>query len=212
MAQIKALFFDLEGTLVTKEFSDYIWNRKIPELYSMKKGISVNEAVRIVSEMYNSVGPLKIEWYDINYWFKRFGLENPSDILKQASGLIRVYDDVKPTLEKLYNRIELYIITNSSRIFLDFELSEISAYFNRVFSVTSDFKLTKANPKAFTRVLNILGFRGSEVIHVGDDILHDYISPRKAGLNCVLISREKFRGVKGEVKSLSEIYTFLDIF
>jgi FMN phosphatase YigB (HAD superfamily) len=74
MDNIKVISFDLEGTLVTPNFSQAVWHEGIPSLYANQKGISFVEAKAIVLREYQAVGDQRKEWYDIKYWFSHFGL------------------------------------------------------------------------------------------------------------------------------------------
>ena len=47
--------FDLDGTLVTDEFSQVVWHQGIPELYAQEYGCSFDEAQNIIINEYNKV-------------------------------------------------------------------------------------------------------------------------------------------------------------
>ncbi len=66
--------FDLEGTLVTSDFSNFIWNEGIPKLYAEKNCINLDEAKNFIFTNYSRVGEEVIDWYDIKYWFKIYFL------------------------------------------------------------------------------------------------------------------------------------------
>jgi len=75
-ADIEVFSFDVDGTLVSKRFTDAVWLRGIPELYAKKAGLSFDDAHRIVKSEYEKVGEENINWYRIDYWLHKFGLDN----------------------------------------------------------------------------------------------------------------------------------------
>ena len=65
----------MEGTLITHRFSRTIWEQDIPALYAERHGLEPSEARRRVFKEYESIGELRPEWYDLEYWFRRFDLQ-----------------------------------------------------------------------------------------------------------------------------------------
>ena len=72
MDNIKVVSFDLEGTLVTPDFSQAVWHEGIPSLYANQNGIDFKRAKDIVLREYHKMGDQRKEWYDIKYWFNFF--------------------------------------------------------------------------------------------------------------------------------------------
>ena len=75
--------FDMDGTLVDPEFTDWVWLQGIPMLYGEKAGCPFEEAKHYVVEEYLKVGEGAIEWYDIKYWFQFFHLEQNWEVLME---------------------------------------------------------------------------------------------------------------------------------
>ena len=61
MGGIKVISFDLEGTLVTPDFSQAVWHEGIPSLYASQNGIGIKEAKAIVLREYEKVGDQRKE-------------------------------------------------------------------------------------------------------------------------------------------------------
>ena len=55
MSQIKVVSFDLEGTLVTPDFSLAVWYGGIPSLYAARHGVSLEHAEAEVRREYEKV-------------------------------------------------------------------------------------------------------------------------------------------------------------
>ncbi|MCS7280417.1 MAG: HAD family hydrolase [Desulfobacterota bacterium] len=199
----KVLSFDLEGTLVTLEFGEIIWNHAIPLEFSKKYGISFDEAKRLVISEYQSVGEERIEWYDLEYWLKRFDLKiKPLELLDKYEKHIRLFDGVKEALEMLKERFTLIISSNATRLFIEKELrfSGIEHFFAKIFSATSDFQLTKKSILFYKKVLEVLSLSPEEMVHVGDHRLFDYEIPKSLGIDAYLVEEE--RTVKEIVSAL----------
>ena len=56
MNQIKIISFDVEGTLVSHEFSEVLWNEAIPLCYAQKYNIDTNQARKITRGEFEKIG------------------------------------------------------------------------------------------------------------------------------------------------------------
>jgi len=186
MGRTKVVSFDLDGTLFDNTFVDSVWLEEIPRLYSVKNGISVDDAKKIVKREYDLVGKEKLEWYDIDYWIGKFGLNvEAEELLRSFEHKIRTYPEVPVVLEQLKQKgFRLVVVTNAHREFVGLELekAKMRDYFDRVFSSTSDFGVVKKTVKLYRKVCSILGVSPEEVIHVGDDQKFDFDVPRRLGI------------------------------
>lgn len=201
--------FDVDGTLVDYSFADAVWLEGIPGLYADKKGVSLSVAKERVKREYDRVGMTRLEWYNIQYWLTKFGLEPDSwqMLCEKYKHRITPYPEVHEVLQSLKNRdCRLVVVSNAAREFLDTELQEtgLTGYFHGTFSATSDFKQVKNTAILYHKVLDALDVKPSQMTHVGDDWHFDYIAPRKAGIRCYFLDREKQRSGKHVVKDLTE--------
>jgi len=182
----KWVSFDLDGTLIDFSFVDSVWLEGIPRLYSIKKGVSFDNARKAVKREYDKIGNEELQWYDLHYWIKKFGLNvGWQDLLSRFEDRIRIYPEVSKVLEDLTQRgFRLIIITNASTEFLEFQLARtnIGDRFEAVFSATSDFGLVKKTVDLFQRICSILEIFPYEMIHVGDDRNFDFDVPRSLGI------------------------------
>lgn len=205
--KIKIVSFDMDGTLVERGYVDSVWLEGIPKLYAEKEGISFEEARAYVEKEYKKVGEERLEWYDINYWLKKFGLNcSWKKLLRKYAYMLRTYPDVKTTLENLGKEYEMIIISNASNEFISVEMEvlKLGGKFSNVFSTVSDFKKTKKDEEVYHEICRVLDIKGNEIAHVGDNWNFDYVAPSKAGINAFYLDREGKMSGKHVVKNLRE--------
>jgi len=209
MARVKVISFDLDGTLFDNMFVDSVWLEEIPRLYSVEKGVSVEDARKVVRREYDGVGKERLEWYDIHYWIRRFGLNvEAKELLRNFEHRIKPYPEVPKVLEQLKHRgFRLVVVTNAIREFVELELekAEMKDCFERVFSSTSDFGVVKKTVKLYQRVCDILGISAHEMIHVGDDRKFDFDVPRRLGILAFHLDRTGKQEGELVIHSLEEL-------
>jgi len=182
----KVISFDMDGTLVDGEFPRWVWNCLIPSLYSKATGISLEESKVYVYSEYEKVGPNKLEFFDIDYWFKYFNLSKGFLSEKPVS----VYSDVLPTLKKLTD-FTLVVSSSSSKEIVNIELdaTNMSKYFSHVFSAPSDFREVTKSLSFYQKVCDVLKVNPRSVIHIGDEILSDCLVPGFLGIRSFYLNR-----------------------
>jgi putative hydrolase of the HAD superfamily len=188
----KFISFDMDGTLIAPEYTDWVWGHGIPTLYAEKTGLSFEAAKVFVEKEYQKVGEGSIEWYDIKYWFHFFQLEESWKVLmKQFIDKISVYSDVDQTLEHLKDKFILVLTTNAGREFIDVEMDAtgLRRYFDRIFSATSDFGEVKKTIHFYRRICQILQANPNEIVHVGDHYEFDYLVPQQLGIDAFYLDR-----------------------
>jgi putative hydrolase of the HAD superfamily len=200
----KVLSFDAEGTLITRRFSQVIWEEAIPKLYSKKTGISLDDAKARVMKEYAKIGDGRVEWYDIRYWFDRFGLMDPERLLDEHKKEIALYPEASGVLRDLSKNHKLIVSSNSSREFLRLELKKLDKHFYRVYSATSDFHQVKKTNQVYEEICRLLNIRPSEMVHVGDLLEDDFKAPRKAGVLAYHLDRTAERSDEFVLKDLEE--------
>ena len=209
MARIKVVSFDLDGTLFDNRFVDSVWLEEIPRLYAIKNDISFDEAKKTVKREYEIVGKDRMEWYNIYYWIKKFGLNvQVKKLLRNFEDRIKMYPEVPTVLEQLkQSGFRLVVVTNAGRDFFELELEKarIKGFFERVFSATSDFGVVKKTVKLYKRVCDILGVSPNEMIHIGDDRNFDFDVPRRLGMKAFHLDRTGKHEGELVIHSLEEL-------
>ena len=211
---VKVISFDLDGTLVESEFSEWVWGVGIPQLFAEKKGIPFDEAKEIVQGEYRKVGDGSLEWYDIKYWFDVFQLTDSwKSLLNRFSHKIKTYPGVSRVLQDLSSRYRVIIISNAAREFIDIEVevAELRKYFSRIYSATSDFGQIKKTARFYGHICHLLSIRPQEMVHVGDHWEFDYLVPKGLGINALHIDRSWTRRGDDVIRDLAEVRERLEL-
>jgi HAD superfamily hydrolase (TIGR01549 family) len=204
----KFISFDMDGTLIKPEFTDWIWSHGIPTLYAKKARLPFESAKAFVEGEYRKVGEGAIEWYDIKYWFQLFQLEKSWKVLmEQYMDKIHVYPDVNDVMERLKDRFRLILTSNAGREFIDVEMevTGLWRYFDRVFSATADFGEVKKTIGCYQRICQILGANPNEIVHVGDHYEFDFLVPRSLGILAFHLDRSGEHQGEFVIKDLKEL-------
>ncbi|UCD72275.1 MAG: HAD family hydrolase [Syntrophobacterales bacterium] len=205
---IKVISFDMDGTLVEPEYSEWVWGMGIPQLFAERRGISFDEAKKIVEEEYRKIGDGSLQWYDIKYWFNFFQLDgNWKQLMNRFSHRIKIYPEVSKVLQDLFSDYRLIIISNAAREFVDIEVevAALRGYFSRIFSATSDFGQIKKTAEFYGHICRLLGIRSTEMVHVGDHWEFDYLVPKSLGIKALHIDRSWSRSGDDVIRNLEEV-------
>ena len=204
---IKVISFDFDGTIVTHKFADDFWLEGVPKLYAKQNHINLKAAQKYLLEEYDKIGDKRIEWYDPEYWFNRFKINNNwEDLLKQYKQSVEIYPDVVPALKRLSQNYPLIVSSNAKREFIDIQLnfSDLKKYFTHIFSSTSDFHTVKKVTDFYDMICKKLTIKPQEMVHVGDHKEFDYLSPRKLGIIAFYLDRNKNSTGPYTVNTLSQ--------
>ena len=205
--------FDLDGTLVTDEFSRTVWHQGIPELYAEQYGCGVDRAKELLLGEYDKVSDEALEWYDIQHWLRRFQLNADwQSLLAKFRHYIRTYPEVNEVLHQLSRRYELMITSNAAREFLntEIEVAGIAPYFKHVVSATSDFRKVKKDRDFYLELCRTFDVSCSDVVHIGDHYRFDYLVPCELGIKSFFLDRSGNRTGPFMVGNLKEFVCSLE--
>jgi len=189
MNMIKIVSFDVEGTLVTTDFSYAIWFEAIPVRYAERYDMPVDKAKKAVMEEYQKVGDQRLEWYDIYYWFHKFDLGDPLAVLERYQSRVCYYPEVIDVLKSLGEKYRLTAASGSPREFLRHLLRGIEPYFDRVFSSISDYKQLKT-ADFYQKICQSLNVHPEEVVHIGDNRQFDFVAAGEIGIQTFYLDRQ----------------------
>ena len=205
---IKLISFDMEGTLITRDYSKLIWETDIPRLYGKKHGLDFETAKARVMSEYDTVRDDEPEWYDTDYWFTRLELSGDwTALLEARRGDCKPFHDSEVVLRRLSEDYPLIISSNTIREFLVIQLSKLPDVFQQVYSAPSDFNTVKMADEYYGRVLDERGLEPWEVVHVGDSLRYDYDEAKKKGLHAFYLDRDGVNKGDHVVRDLLEFET-----
>lgn len=118
-----------------------------------------------------------------------------------------VFPDVHPALQSLKrNGVRLGVVSNwDSRLPRVLELLELADYFDAV-GVSHLERVEKPDPQLFHRVLERLGARPEEALHIGDLPEMDLAGAEAAGIDCLLIDRRgRLDGMPRTIRDLTRL-------
>jgi len=188
MKEIEVISFDAEGTVVTPDFSQAIWHEAIPAIYARKRGFDLAQAKKCIYEEYNRIGDNRLEWYDIEYWFRCLDLGSSEPVIQSCLSKITYYPEVIEVLSSLAGEYKLIIASGTPKEMLHFLLQDIESFFVRIFSSVSHYRQLK-NPDFYLRICEEMDITPRQVIHVGDNWQFDFLNSRQAGIHAFHIDR-----------------------
>ncbi|MHC1567956.1 MAG: HAD family hydrolase [Candidatus Syntropharchaeia archaeon] len=207
---MRIISFDLDGTLIDRSFADAFWEEEVPRLYAEKNSLTVDDARKIVKRYYDEIGEEDIRWYQPEYWFRLLDLEEDvSEVLNRVKNRVNVFSDALDTIEKLYQRHDLIVVSNAPREFIEVGLNRIKHRFTRIFSCTSDFGMVKKSEEAYLRICREIGVPPKDIIHVGDHPEFDYEIPRRIGIRAFLVDRTNNNHGKRSIEDMRELLKIL---
>jgi len=187
---IEVVSFDVEGTLVTPDFSYAVWFEAIPQRYAEKNGINLELAREAVEEEYRKVGDQRLEWYDVRYWFDRLGLGTPVPVMQRCESQVCYYPEVKEVLVSLSERYKLVVASGSTRDFLRHLLQDIEPYFSEIYSSITDYRQLKTS-EFYLKMCQAMRVEPEQVVHIGDNWQFDYVAPSEMGIQAFYLDRKQ---------------------
>ena len=205
---IKVVSFDVEGTMVTTDFSYAIWFEMIPSRYAARHRLDFPQALAQVKQEYDNVGDRQLEWYDVQYWFDRFGLGIADIAMEELQHRVNYFPDTEEALSLLGKNYQLSVASGSPRHFLKHLLRDIGHHFSSVFSSTSDFKKVKT-ADFYISICRQLGVEPAQVVHIGDNYQFDFLEPGSIGIRAFHLDREGRSDSPKSLRNLAQLTELL---
>lgn len=201
---VKIVSFDVEGTLVTPDFSYAVWFEAIPQRYAEKNGINLELARKAVEEEYRKVGDQRLEWYDVRYWFDKLGLGMPAPVMQRCENQVCYYPEVKEVLASLSERYSLVAASGSTRDFLQHLLQDIEPYFSEIYSSITDYNQLKTS-EFYLKMCKAMRVAPEQVVHIGDNWQFDFVAPSEIGIQAFYLNRKQQTNHQNSVASLLQL-------
>ena len=201
---IEVVSFDVEGTLVTPDFSYAVWFEAIPQRYAEKNGINLELARKAVEEEYRKVGDQRLEWYDIRYWFEKLDLGIPDPVMERCGSKVCYYPEVKEVLRSLSGRYKLVVASGSTRDSLRHLLQDIEPYFSEIYSSITDYRQLKTS-EFYLKMCQAMRVEPEQVVHIGDNWQFDYVAPSEMGIQAFYLDRKRQTNHQNSVASLLQL-------
>lgn len=206
MHMVKVVSLDVTGTLVDGRSVKYFWDSLIPSTYASRNNISFEEAFSYVKQRYSMVSDEDLRWYLPEYWIEKLNIEKScEELLEELKSKVTVFPDVEPAIIRLSSDYSLIVSSNLPRVFLKIVLGDLEKYFSRIFSSVSTYSLPHKTAEFYSRVCRDMGVSPGEVLHVGDNMMYDYVVPRVMGMRSLLIRRYTSPRQSYEVGSLEDV-------
>ncbi|HRH92018.1 MAG TPA: GMP/IMP nucleotidase [Agitococcus sp.] len=132
---INTVLLDMDGTLLDLHFDNYFWQIHVPEQYSQKHGLSLEESKAVLYPRF-AAQQGSLNWYCLDYWSKDLGL----DIVQLKHNIqerIAIRADALTFLQALAaSDKQVWLVTNAHPQALALKLNKtlISHYFDHIIS------------------------------------------------------------------------------
>ena len=195
---MKAILFDLDGVLIDS-FDSWL--------------VAFNETLEKFGKKRVSKGEYRKKYlgHELRHTFGKFGLGD--DAVKYCKTKfihnikeIRIFPEVKKTLETLSKKFKLGLVTNAWKVFVHktLEYFGLKNYFDVIITY-DDVEKAKPDPESIIKACESLGLDPSDVILVGDE-KNDVLAGKSAGCTVVGLNVES----DFKIKKLSELTKFIE--
>lgn len=236
MKDVKALSFDLDGTLLDGTPWREVVMRTCREVAAALPELDAECLVEANGEVWQSYWPeAEDQWVlgildgravSTEAWRRTIlacGSDEESSTafavetyLRNRRGALRLFEDVRPFFAALKPRIPIALVTNGA--------SDTQREALRVLGIEHEFRavvisgevgIAKPDPAIFGLVVDKLRIQPDQAWHIGDNLRVDVAGAQEAGLIAVWMNRQEARREQGdpepdyEVRSLLELSTLL---
>ena len=141
----------------------------------------------------------------------RSGAEQAFAIFLQERRKVVLYEEALGVLEQLAGRYTLGALTNGNA---DIYKTDAGEYFDFAF-LAEDIGASKPHPDMFHAALKHTGLKAGNIVHVGDDPVHDVQGAREIGMHTVWVNGRRTtwpggRPADREIESLLELPEVID--
>ncbi len=209
---VKALFFDLTGTL-----QNFNWDKQWTLLKSvlnktLKSKINIDEFKRTYQQAYESyrLGKIKSDTEFFDLVFRQMGINTSKmqvrEIVKQHLAIRKNFTWLPKNYEKVLSGLEkefkLALVSSCVRTWAEWDYKNIFGFnLGKHFAIvctSQDFGYLKESGKLFDIALKKMKVKREETAFIGDHYKGDVLIAKKYGLKSVLLGNKK--GGKEDIK------------
>lgn len=224
MAKIKAIFFDLDDTLVNSRKAEkeaaYIFKKQFSEFDNMNKEDFEKLWHKTAIEQYKRYEKGEISYKDhkigrVKSVFSKFNIKKDDDeafnifniYLKEYQKNWKLFNDATEILEKMKKDYKLVLITNgdSSQQRNKIKKTNIGKYFSEIL-ISGEVGIIKPKKEIFELACKKIGEEPSNCVMIGDNYKLDIEGAKNAGLKTVWVNRKNEESeCKNQIKELKEL-------
>ena len=224
MPKIKAIFFDLDDTLVDSRKAEkeaaYIFKKQFSEFDNINKEDFENLWHQIAIEQYKRYdkGEISYKKHRVNRIksiFSEFNVEKNDEealdifniYLKEYQKNWKLFNDAKKILKKMKRNYKLVLITNGDSVQQREKIrkTKIEKYFSEII-ISGEVGITKPKKEIFELACTKIEEQPENCIMIGDSYKLDIQGAQNAGLNAIWVNRrgEEFKE-ENQIKELKEL-------
>lgn len=214
MLMIKAIIFDLDGTLIDRQTAFIEGISEILHMYFTDEELITKMIEDIVEWDHRGAVERIVVFNKLKdkYKFDNVTPEQLDQDWKNKSGKVTyLYKDVKDTLKKLKTRYKIGILSNGGTKTQRRKMDSINIYDLIDYSlISSEYGVSKPEKAIFEYTCAQMRFKPEECVYVGDSYLIDVEGSKNAGLTPVFVNRTNEN--HPETICISQISELLNIY
>lgn len=219
---IKYIIFDFDDTLSDFQLAKEIAKNEITPFLE-EQGVTTVDYWKTYEDLFEETfaryvnHELTVDEYRIMR-FEHHGIskENAAkfnEIYLQKVHDAILFDDVKPTLQRLRSRgYKLYIFSNGPPVSQRKKIvnSGVAEYMDDIF-ISSEIGAGKPHEEAYAIVISKINAATNEIMMIGDSFENDCLAAERAGITPVQVNRHNktITNYKNQINSLTEIDSYL---
>ncbi len=209
--QIDTVLLDMDGTLLDLHFDTYFWLEHVPQRFSEKHGLALDEVKNDLHARYRAMMGT-IDWYSIDYWTDELGLDIAL-LKEEVDHLIAVHPYVTDFLDAVRaagKRVLLVTNAHFKSLELKMQKTQLGGHFDHLV-VSHDFGMAKEEHGFWERLQEVEQFDPQRTLLV-DDSLPVLRSAKDYGIRWLLAVYEPdTQSPRRDVEEFDAIESFRDI-
>jgi len=184
--------------LITKKYSPEQLREKRRSILKQQPEIAHNLSLLRIKSFEQLAEELSLsdDWFQIAF-----------NVFYEARQKVTLFEDVQPVLDTLKNDFRLVSVTNGNA---DTKKTGIAHWFD--FSLNSiEVGKLKSEPEIYQQIHTLTNIEPHEMVHIGDDPIHDVAGAKSAGCNTIWLNRDEKSWDHDGVQADAEITTLHEL-